>query len=423
MAVVLEQNKCAGLRRLVWLVSSAVLVWGSPVFAQETIDVGVTGFAVKRPVLASACPNGCPWGEIGDFVTEAMQPFGYEVIQCRNCNRALGPPLVSNASYPPELGIEDAAVGTNVRVNARVDFGITASSRLAWAYEGLYNYEADGPLDNLRLIGKVEDPSYLLMAVKADSNITDLSQVAEQKLPVRILGGGSPVSQPVLDHYGLTQEAVTSWGGVFDNPIFASFQDDPLFDIVITENASPTNNPESAYWTKITQKHNLRFLDFPESVLERLANDETLGLTRVVVKWGFLRGVDRPIKTVARSGHALFARDDMPEQAAYDAARALDIHREALRWYIRPYSYDSRTVWKNQSVPLHPGAERYYREAGYLPGSGPQHLVATGGGGCSMSGSRGPTDVPVLALALAVLFSWRRRAGNGGARGVERSER
>ena len=193
-----------GLCSVLPVVLFTLLLHASPAKAQDTVDVGVTGFDVKRPVLASACPNGCPWGEIGDFVVEAMQPFGYEVILCRNCNRALGPPLVSNASFPPELTGEDSVVGTTTRVNARVDFGITSSIRLAWAYAGRYNYEADGPFANLRLIAKIEDPSYLLLAVKADSGITDLSQIAQQKLPVTILGGDSPISKRVLEHYGLS---------------------------------------------------------------------------------------------------------------------------------------------------------------------------------------------------------------------------
>jgi len=56
-------------------------------------------------------------------------------------------------------------------------------------------------------------------------------------------------------------------------------------------------------------------------VLDQLAGDKTLGVSRAVVKWGFLRGVDRPIPTVARSGHVVFARDDAPDQVAYDVAK------------------------------------------------------------------------------------------------------
>jgi uncharacterized protein len=406
LAVRVDPNGAAAL-----LLTLGLLLGSSSARAQETVDAGVTGFSVKRPVLASACPNGCPWGELGDFVSEALLPFGYDVVQCRNCNRALGPPLVARASVPPELTGEDLVVGTTIRVNAKVDFGITSSSRLAWAFAGLYNYAEDGPFTNLRLIAKIEDPSYLLCAVKADSGITDLSQIAAQKLPVTILGGGSPISQPILDHYGLTQEAVTSWGGSFVNATIAGFADDPAFDVLINENASPANNPEASYWTKLSQKHNLRFLDLPEPVLDRLARDASLGVTRATVKWGFLKGVDRPIATLARSGHAVFARDDMPEQAAYEVAKAIDLHRAALRGFIRPYSYDSRTAWENMGVVLHPGAERYYREAGYLPGSNTAsgEVCARGGGGCSIDRLGGSGAGLWMFVCLSALLALKKR--------------
>jgi TRAP transporter TAXI family solute receptor len=392
----------------------------------RTVDAGPTGFDLKRPVLASACEHGCPWGELGDFVKEAMEPFGYDVVLCRNCNRDQGPRLVSTNDYPPPLGIADTFVGTTERVNARVDFGITSSGFLAWAYTGSH---AAGPFDNLRLIAKIDDPSYLLVAVKVESGITDLSQIAEKKMPVTILGGGSPISQPILDHYGLTQEAVTAWGGVFHDAITFGQAADPEFDVIINENASPANNPESAYWTKVSQKHDLRFLDVPESVLSDLASDKSLAVTRATVKWGFLRGVDRPIPTLARSGHVVFARDDMPEQAAYDAAKAVDEHRAALKWFIRPYSYDSRAVWDDFGVPLHPGAERYYREMGYMPRAAtatpcPDAARATdSGGGCNVSrvAARGNGSPEWSAMWIVVLTFARRvrqRLFNPGAKRV-----
>jgi len=139
---------------------------------------------------------------------------------------------------------------------------------------------------------------------------------------------------------------------------------DVEFDVIVSDLASPANNPESAFWTTLSQRHDLLFLDLSEELLGRLMASGTV--ERVTAKWGLLRGVDRPIQTVARSGEAVFARSDTPEQAAYDIAKAIDEHRSALRWYIRPYSYQPRTVTKNFSVPLHPGAERYYREKGYI---------------------------------------------------------
>jgi uncharacterized protein len=331
-----------------------------PAEVGRTVDVGRTGFAVKRPVVAAACPHGCPWGELGDFVQEALKPFGYDVILCRNCNRAEGPRLVSTTALPPPLTAADARVGTVERVNATVDFGITESGILAGAFEGR-GANHDGAFRNLRLIAKIEDPTYLLVAVKKSSGITDLAQIRDRRLPVKILSTGAS-SQTVLDYFGLTREAVTSWGGSFGNAMGATA--DVPFDLIVSDLGSPANNPESAFWTTLSQKEDLYFLGLPEALLQRLV--DTNHVERVTAKWGLLRGVDRPIATVARTGEAVFARTDTPEQAAYDVAKAIDQHRGALRWFIRPYSYEPRTVVSNFGVPLHPGAERYYREAGYL---------------------------------------------------------
>lgn len=405
---------------------SGLLFAESPAFAQDaggagTVEVGPTGWGMKRPVLASACEKGCPWGELGDFVTDAMTPLGYDVVQCRNCNQDKGPPVVSAAGYPPALGIADTFVGTTTRVDARVDFGITESTLLSWGYEGLYNYAAGGPFftgsagpfKNLRLIAKIEDPTYLLVAVKTSSGITDLSQVAAQHMPVTILGGTSPIAKPVLDHYGITQAALTSWGGSIQNPIVAGTENPPVFDVIVDELASPSNNPESAVWEKISQDYALTFLDLPPDVIASLAGDPMLGLTKVTVKWGLLRGVDRAITTVARSGHAVFARDDTPEQAAYDVAKAVDAHRDTLKWYIRPYSYDPHTAWQDGDVPLHPGAKRYYAEMGYLQGASNSTCPPGVGGGCRVGGeATGPAWAALMAAATALGMRLDARRGD-----------
>jgi hypothetical protein len=330
--------------------------------AQElgrTVDVGATGFDVSRPVLAAACPRGCPWGELGEWVRDAMAPIGYEVILCRNCNLSLGPPLVATRAYPPPLDALAIRIGTTERVNAPLDFGVTSDRALAAAYEGTGNYADDGPYRDLRLLAKIEDPSYLMAAVKADSDIADLRQIAARRMPVRILDSGA---DGVLEYYGLTPEAVESWGGSIGRP--SGLNTDADFDLLIGPNASPANNPEAAYWSAYAHRYKLRFLEFDEDLLDELAQEP--GVERVVAKWGLLPGVDRPIPTVARSGQVVFARADLAEEVAYRIAAALDEHQGGLRWYIRAYSYDPTTVWEARGVPLHPGAERYYRERGYM---------------------------------------------------------
>jgi uncharacterized protein len=328
--------------------------------AQETIDVGRTGFDVKRPVLAAACPNGCPWGELGDFVKEAMAPLGYEVILCRNCNRNLGPSIVSTAAYPPQLQQGDLESGTTSRVNAPIDFGITASDMLTRAY--FSDDGGKGQFTNLRLIAKINDPFYLLVAVKKASSIKSLDQIKKEHMAVKIVGGGV-FMQSILDYYGITRKDIELWGGSFGN--VSQNGEDSGFDVIISDLGTPANNPESAYWTEYSIKNDLCFIELPDELLNKLCR-QLPGTEKVLVRWGLLKGVDHAFYTAGRNGESVFARDDIPEQAAYDVARAIDEYRAALKWFIRPYSYDPGNVWKNAGVPLHPGAERYYREMGYI---------------------------------------------------------
>ena len=328
--------------------------------AQENIDVGKTGWDVKRPVMAAACDNGCPWGELGDFVKESMAPLGYSVILCRNCNRWYGPRLVSKNDYPPpldEINLED---GVNVRVNARVDFGVTSSGMLASAYKG--KFFGNGPFRNLRLIAKIEDPFYYLVAVKKESGIKDFESIKQKHLPVRIMGADGNMAT-ILKYYGISQDDIKTWGGKLNVSVQDALKGD--FDIVAGFLASPAMNPESSYWTTLSQKFDLYFLEFPEDLLKQILN-QNVDAEFVEVQNSLLKGVNRRLKTLGRSGEAVFVRDDCPEQAAYDLAKAIDDNHGALKWFIRIYTYDPNTVWKNFSVPLHPGAEKYYREVGYL---------------------------------------------------------
>jgi TRAP-type uncharacterized transport system substrate-binding protein len=322
--------------------------------AQEDIDVGKTGWDVKRPVMAAACDNGCPWGELGDYVKQSMQAYGYSVILCRNCNRSYGSRLVSENDFPPPLDEINLADGVNVRVNARVDFGVTSSAMLANSYKRLY--------PNLRLIAKIEDPFYFLVAVRKETGIKSFDQIKKQKMPVRFMGADGNMTA-ILKYYGITSEEISSWGGKMNVSHDEALKGE--FDVISGFLASPAMSPECAIWTTLSQKFDLYFLELPQDLLKQVA-EQNVDSEFVEVQHSLLKGVNRRIKTLGRSGEAVFARDDTPEQAAYDLAKAIDENHGALKWFIRVYTYDQKTVWSNFGVPLHPGAERYYREVGYI---------------------------------------------------------
>jgi TRAP-type uncharacterized transport system substrate-binding protein len=137
------------------------------------------------------------------------------------------------------------------------------------------------------------------------------------------------------------------------------------FDVLVTAHGGLAGNIENDLFYEVTQKFDLQFLEFAPELTSQLT--ERFLLEVVPVPIGLLKGIDRPMTTLARNGQSVYGRQDMPDEFAYATARALDENRSKLKFLNRPYSYDSNTVWNGiGGVPLHPGAERYYRERAYL---------------------------------------------------------
>ena len=135
------------------------------------------------------------------------------------------------------------------------------------------------------------------------------------------------------------------------------------YDVYIHANSVMANNPESNLMYQVTQIYELNFLQLPDDLLNKLAQ---YPYQRVIMPQAYFAGADRNIQTIGRSGDVVFCRDDAPDSFAYDVAKAMDQHKDLLKWKVLPFSYNPATVAKVPDVPLHPGAAKYYREVGYI---------------------------------------------------------
>jgi TRAP transporter TAXI family solute receptor len=252
----------------------------------------------------------------------------------------------------------------NPTPKAPSDFGATAVVFLQAAYFGKNDFANDpqGPRKHLRLIANVQEPIFYLFAVKADSGITDLKQIVEKRLPVKMVARSMHsrlITPEVLAYYGISEERLRSFGG----GLAGAYTREAETDVIIGF-ASISNTPEYNAWHQATQRYDLRYLEMPRDLRERLAKQFDLQL--VDTPLGLFRGVDRPIPTIASFGTAVYGRTDMPDDFAYTLAKALDEQQELLAWTHMAWSYNWRTVWKALDVPLHPGAAKYYKEVGYM---------------------------------------------------------
>jgi TRAP transporter TAXI family solute receptor len=325
---------------------------------------GQTGIEVKKPVFGGACKI-CPWGAMAEVVKAAMKPYGYDVQICYNCNGADAPRIVSEARMPPPYRPDPAVPEILAPRNApgleAVDFGAVAIQFLRNAYRGTGTYAREKPRTNLRLIANIQDPSYVLVAAKAETGITDLSQIRQKRWPVRILSAGiGGDSSRILAHFGLSRQIIEAAGGHLGN----TPEDREKFDVVIGGGGVMTTAPEWRIWTEISQKFDLNFIQLPDDLLDELAREGEQ--YRGIIPPGLYRGVDRPIPTVVRTGTVIYCRADTPDDFVYIVAKAMDEQQQLLQWSHLNFSYNVHTVWNGYEVPLHPGAARYYKQMRYM---------------------------------------------------------
>ena len=358
-------------KSLICIITSLVLV--GFLAAQSNPEKKAAATVNKKPVFGGACKL-CPWGVMADVVKSAMQYYGYDVQICHNCNAEDSPRIVAQARKPPPYKVDanvsvDAAPPNATDLGA-IDFGATGGTFLCDAYHGAGRYSKDKPMSNLRLIANIQQPpSYLIVAAKAGTGITDLSQARAKRWPLRIYSGrNSRIADEVLAHYGLSVKEVEAAGGFVggSSPDPSTAPDPKSYDLIIQTGGWVSTMPERRTWTDVIQQNDWNFLSLPEPLLDKLAKD--FKAEREIVPFGWLPGIDRAIPSimVTGMGTVVYARTDFPESVAYDVAKALNEHQDRLLRTNQQFFYDIHKVWQVCDVPLHGGAARYYKEVGFM---------------------------------------------------------
>ena len=169
----------------------------------------------------------------------------------------------------------------------------------------------------------------------------------------------------LLKCHGISQKDFIDWGGTVDevvrpsNPHRREGIVSGTLDMVIDEGMDS--------WGDVAVEHGMRFLSYSEPVLKKLEN---YGFQRARLDHGRIDGINDPTTVVDFSGWPIVVHEKFPDELAYHIAGVLEKIREDS-----PYDAAETPSMKQLCTsteagpldfPLHPGAERYYREKGYL---------------------------------------------------------
>ena len=221
-------------------------------------------------------------------------------------------------------------------------------------------------------------PSYDVVgfAVRASTAISSLAEIKQKKYPLRLSTGQttkralshSPTMftvTAVMKAAGFTLADIKKWGGKIQSVSRPSHPDrraaieDGTIDAIFDEGIKS--------WGQTAVDQGFRYLPVEGMVLDRLT---AMGYRRSVVPKSRLRGMTEDVNTVDFSGWPMVVRADMAEEVAYALCEAIAARKDLIPTdNYKPLDLSQLCADDEEAprgIPFHPGAERFYREKGYL---------------------------------------------------------
>ena len=278
---------------------------------------------------------------------------------------ALGPaaqkPALTIATDTPDCAQAVARGAADLSV-------VNPSALLTMAYRGT------GPFaEALPLLGVAVMPSWDLMVfmVAQRTGLQSLAAIREQRYPLRVSVRAAPthatrfVIEEVLGSLGFSLKDIESWGGSIhygaspaDQSRFEGIRDGTL-DAVFDEGING--------WAPLALQSGMRPLPLSADVEQHMT---ALGWEIRPMSGTRFPELAADVPCVDFSGWPMFVRKDASETTVFEMCRALDAARGRIPWDsdapVQLTDLAGRTDAAPLAIPLHPGAERYYREHGAL---------------------------------------------------------
>jgi len=246
------------------------------------------------------------------------------------------------------------------------ELGFLFSATANWAIQGKVGYSKK--IDVITgLVGGLDRYYAAVMATKR-SGITSLEEVARKKLPVRFvaqpMGSASEFSMRlILEEYGMPYDTIKSWGGSVtptSTGVAQAQMVDGKADIWI--NMVTAGHPAIS---ELAISADLLFLPLSDEIIKKLT---AYGYERASLPAKSFKGQEKDVPLVGWPT-ILVAHKDLKPEVAYMLTKTIVENKEKMvKAHAGFKDFNPEDAWKlgKYGIPLHPGAEKYYKDKGMM---------------------------------------------------------
>ncbi len=222
------------------------------------------------------------------------------------------------------------------------------------AYNGKDSFKDKGAQKNLRTIAALY-PNYLQIAVTKKSGIKTIEDLKGKKVAVGAPASGTELStQRVLEAYGMQYADIRADYLSFSEGV-EGMKNGTVDAVVISSGLPNSGLLELATTEEIT------IVEIEEEKILHMQADYP-SFFPTTIPAGTYKGQDEDIKTIGVN-NVLMTHKDVSEEVVYELTKALFDHVDKLiDSHKAAEGIDLKKAQENLPSPLHPGAEKFYKE-------------------------------------------------------------
>jgi TRAP-type uncharacterized transport system substrate-binding protein len=274
----------------------------------------------------------------------------------------------SNESFKPWLRLSTGSpiLAHAVCRNELEAAMINPSGLLTQAYRGTGLFPQALPV---RILATYPSLDHFVFAIHPRTGLKSLGEIKQKKYPLRvsIREDATHSTRVLVDQtlaaYGMTLKEIESWGGSLQ--LNGGPGDARRMKAIADGTVDAVFDEGLVLWLNAALDAGMQPVTLEDSTFKYLTD---LGWRKYTIKPGRYQSHKEEHTCIDYSGWPLYTRASLPDDDAYKICDAIMARKDLIYWedsYTGVGQLGHDTDATPRDVPLHPGAEKWYREHGY----------------------------------------------------------